>query len=79
MIQKSPERLTDHGKKILSRLRATAPNWMSRTQLAESIGKKRLTQYDVAVLELLTKMELIEANQKEGKGREGFNWEYRAI
>jgi hypothetical protein len=78
MIQKAPERLTDHGKKILARLRSHAPNWMSRSQIAESIGKKRLTQYDVAVLELLTKMELIESNQKEGKGREGFNWEYRA-
>lgn len=78
MIQPPPKHITPHGEKLLEALRAQTGEWLARSDIAAAIGKKRLTQYDMAMLDLLADQQLIEKRQKEGYSPLGYMWEYRA-
>ena len=79
MIQPRPKRVTEHGEKLLVALQAADGQWIGRTEIAASIEKKRLTPYDVALLDLLVERKLIEVRQLPGRSRDGYVWQYRAV
>ena len=66
--------LADHLLKILR----TSGEWMTRTQIAQAIGRSRLTPYDISCLELLATQALVETRQAK-RGLFGTRWEYRAL
>ena len=69
--------LTPHAKKLLQSLRQYDTLWLSRSEIADHIGKKRLTPYDIQLLESFTDMGLGEARKVEIRGT--IHWQYRSI
>ena len=57
-------RLTEQAHKLLEILRATEIMWMNRKDIARAIGKRRLTPYDIALLELLQDKGLVEIKSR---------------
>ena len=52
--------------------------WMNRSLIAWDIGKKRLTPYDIAMLDLLEAEGLIDVVQWEGYSPHGYTYGYKA-
>jgi hypothetical protein len=75
---KPPTEVTPHGEKLLEALRSAGGQWMNRRAIANAIGKRRLTPYDLALLELLVNEGIIEAEKHPSKAPIPFEWEYRA-
>ncbi|GAB4517488.1 MAG: hypothetical protein OHK0046_24120 [Anaerolineae bacterium] len=71
-----PKRLTAHAEKLLNGLDKHRNQWLTRLEIARVIGKKRLTPYDIALLELLAEQNVIKMAQEEGFSREGYRWVY---
>jgi hypothetical protein len=72
----SPNRITDHAQKILSAIAQRRNQWLTRAQVAQAIGKRRLTPYDVTLLDFLTDSGHIQTKQEAGFSREGYRWVY---
>lgn len=79
MLQPKPKRITAHGDKIVTVMQSVEDKnrWLDRSEIAELLGKKRLTAYDTALLDLLTEQGLIETQKAEGYSREGYKWQHR--
>jgi len=71
-----PKRLTPHALKMEAALGRGRNQWHTRLEIARAIGKKRLTPYDIDLLDLLAEMGRIRVRQTEGYSREGYRWEY---
>lgn len=71
-----PKRITAHGEKLLDRLRQRPNEWFTRREVAFLIDKKRLTPYDIAMLDLLVERGYICHEKEEGYSREGYRWRY---
>lgn len=69
--------LTPHARKLLNALREYENLWLSRTEIAENIGKNRLTPYDIQLLESFADVGLGEARKVEIKGT--IHWQYRTV
>lgn len=73
---RKPQRVTPHAQKLLDALEKRRNQWLTRLEVARAIGKKRLTPYDINLLELLAESGQIRVQQTEGYSREGYRWEY---
>lgn len=73
-----PARITPHGERMLEAIRNAGGQWVRRSQIAEALGKKRLTQWEIALLGALVNGGLIEAEQRPFSGLAGVQWVYRA-
>lgn len=62
---------------LLRVIRGAAPEWITRQQISEAIGRRRITPYDIATLDRLVQDQVIEARQAQ-RGAFGKRWEYRA-
>lgn len=71
-----PTRITAHAEKLREALRSTPNEWLTRRDIAFKVGKKRLTPYDIELLDLLAERKEIYRAQEEGFSREGFRWVY---
>lgn len=71
-----PQRLTAHANRLLDGLEKHRNQWLTRSEVAAAIGKKRLTPYDIDMLDLLAEKGRIRVEQEEGFSREGFRWIY---
>ena len=69
--------LTPHARKLLAALREYENLWLSRTEIAENIGKTRLTPYDIQLLESFADIGIGEARKVEIKGT--IHWQYRTV
>lgn len=69
--------LTPHARKLLSALREYENLWLSRTEVADYIGKNRLTPYDIQLLESFADIGIGEARKVEIKGT--IHWQYRTV
>ncbi len=76
MTAPKPGRITAHGYKLLEGLERRRNQWLTRKEVALVIGKKRLTPYDIALLELLAEQGRIDIDQQEGYSRDGYRWIY---
>ena len=76
MAAPKPSRITAHGYKLLEGLERRRNQWLTRKEVALVIGKKRLTPYDIAMLELLAEQGHIDMDQQEGYSRDGYRWIY---
>jgi hypothetical protein len=73
-----PSRLTEQAQKLLEILRDTRIEWMNRKDIARAIGKRRLTPYDIALLELLQDKGLVEIKSRPNGTPIGYEWVYHA-
>lgn len=71
-------RLTEQAQKLLEILKDTRMEWMNRKDIARAIGKRRLTPYDIALLELLQDKGLVEIKSRENGTPIGYEWVYHA-
>lgn len=72
-----PTEVTPHGEKLLQALRS-AREWMNRKAIAHAIGKRRLTPYDLALLELLVSQGKVEVEKRDYDSVIPYQWVYRA-
>ncbi|TVR22817.1 MAG: hypothetical protein EA396_05365 [Anaerolineaceae bacterium] len=70
------QHITEHGQKILAILQTQRNRWLTRGQIAAALGKRRLTPYDITLLELFVDEGFIQSRQQKGYSREGFRWLY---
>lgn len=71
-----PKRITAHAEKLLNGLEKKRNQWQTRNDIAKLISKKRLTPYDIDLLDLLAEQGYIRREQEEGYSREGYRWVY---
>lgn len=71
-----PQRVTAHAQKLLDGFEERRNQWLTRRDIAKMIGKKRLTPYDIDLLDLLAERGLIRMEQEEGFSKEGYRWVY---
>ncbi|MCL4253045.1 MAG: hypothetical protein KJ043_04605 [Anaerolineae bacterium] len=71
-----PTRITDHADGILLLLQENKNRWHTRIQVAELMGRTRLTPYDIQCLELLVQMDLVYQGKEDGYSRDGYRWRY---
>jgi len=76
MPVRGPQRITAHAEKMLDGFNKHRNEWLTRKDIAVMIGKKRLTPYDIDLLELMAERDLIRMEQEEGYSREGYRWIY---
>lgn len=69
--------LTPHARKLLAALREYENLWLSRTEIADYIGKNRLTPYDIQLLVSFADIGIGEARKVEIKGT--IHWQYRTV
>lgn len=67
--------LTPHAHKLLAALREYRRVWLSRSDVADGIGKNRLTPYDIRLLMSFTELGIGEARKVEVNGT--LYWQYR--
>lgn len=77
-IRPPASRLTEQAQKLLEILRSTGVDWMNRKDIARAIGKRRLTPYDIALLELLQDKGLVEIQSRPNGTPIGYEWVYHA-
>jgi hypothetical protein len=77
MLMTKPE-LTEKARDLLEVIRLWRGEWVTRAQIAEVEGKKRLNVWDVKLLDDLATAELIEARKVKIKSPIGYEWQYRA-
>ncbi len=71
-------RLTEQGQRLLDILQKPGHEWMSRKQIARALGKRRLTPYDIALLEILQDKGLVEIQSRANGTPIGYEWVYHA-
>ncbi|MBL8165566.1 MAG: hypothetical protein JNJ61_26520 [Anaerolineae bacterium] len=74
----STSRLTEQAQKLLEILQKKGNVWMNRKDIARAIGKRRLTPYDIALLELLQDKGLVEIQSRANGTPIGYEWVYHA-
>jgi hypothetical protein len=74
-----PDKVTPHGERLLAILQSAGGKWLDRREIAQAIERKRLTPYDIAMLELLVKLGEAEAEQRPVPGPIAYEWIYRAV
>lgn len=74
---KPPAHITPHGEALLSILRRAGDQWLTRTQIAQSAGRSRLTPYDISTLDFLAIAGEIEVRQAK-RGLVATRFEYKA-
>lgn len=71
------EGLTTHTLSLLDEIYRRG-GWITRSELADAWGKKKLNPWDTGMLDKLVERGLIEKQQRPRPGAVGFEWIYRA-
>lgn len=74
------EKLPDGAAKLLDaliELNAQGDRWVQRSEIADAIGKKRLTAGDMAFLEMLEATDFVESTHQDTHTPMGYKWVYR--
>lgn len=74
-----PDTLTGVQKKLLKVINDNPNQWLSRSDIAELVGKNALNPNDRNLLTDLGKRGLIEIKKTSVAGAIGFQWEYKAL
>ncbi|MBZ0293848.1 MAG: hypothetical protein K8L99_14880 [Anaerolineae bacterium] len=71
--------ITDHALKLLEVLQAQTGQWLNRKAIAEGVGKRRLTPYDIELLQRLVDEGLVEIGKRPNPTPIGYEYAYRAV
>lgn len=71
--------LTEQSHRILEVLRANQDEWLSRKDIARGLGKRRLTPYDIELLQRLCEEGLAEIGKRPNSTPIGYEYAYQAV
>jgi predicted transcriptional regulator len=70
--------MTPQAETILQKLRMNG-GWMTRSEIAAALGRKRINVWTVAVLDMLVEQGLVAVEKRDAHGGIGFAWSYKAV
>ncbi len=71
--------ITDQAQKLLDALQSNPGQWLTRKSIAEKLGKRRLTPYDIELLQRLCDERLAEIGKRPNPTPIGYEYAYRAL
>ena len=77
MIEKITSRLGKQTDILMNVLRESPGQWFSRSDIAKVLEKRKLSSYDIAMLEILQEKGLIEIQLRDNRTPIGFEFVYR--
>lgn len=77
MVEKVTSRLGRQSDVLLSVLRDASGDWLSRSDIAKLLEKRKLSSYDIAMLEVLQEKGLIEITHRDNRTPIGYEFVYR--
>jgi hypothetical protein len=77
MIEKITSRLGKQTDILINVLRESPGEWFSRSDIAKVLEKRKLSSYDIAMLEILQEKGLIEIQLRDNRTPIGFEFVYR--
>lgn len=78
MVEKVTSRLSKQSDVLLSVLKESAGEWLNRSDIARMLDKRKLSAYDIAMLEILQEKGLIEIQHRDNRTPIGYEFVYRA-
>jgi hypothetical protein len=78
-VNKSISRLTEHSDRLLEVLKQRPGEWVSRSDIARILEKRKLSAYDIAMLEILEHQGVIEIKHRDNRTPIGFEYVYRTL
>lgn len=77
MLDRTTTRLGKHVDVLMNILRVTPGEWLTRSDIAKALKKRRLSSYDIAMLEILHEKGLIEIELRDNRTPIGYEFVYR--
>ncbi len=77
MVEKVTSRLGKHSDILLSVLRDASGEWLTRSDIAKLLEKRKLSSYDIAMLEFLQEKGLVEITHRDNRTPIGYEFVYR--
>ena len=77
MVEKVTSRLSKHSDILLSVLSELPGEWLTRSDIARMLEKRKLSSYDIAMLEILQEKGLVEIEHRDNRTPIGYEFVYR--
>jgi hypothetical protein len=77
-VEKITSRLSRQSDVILNVLKEASSEWVTRSELARMLEKRKLSSYDIAMLEFLQEKGLVEIQHRDNRTPIGYEFVYRA-
>ncbi|MAS37349.1 MAG: hypothetical protein CL610_25330 [Anaerolineaceae bacterium] len=77
MVEKVTSRLGKQSDMLLRVLKETPEDWLTRSDIARLLEKRKLSSYDIAMLEVLQEKGLIEIEHRDNRTPIGYEFVYR--
>lgn len=77
MAEKTVSRLEKQTDILLNVLKDAPGKWFTRSAIARAMHKRRLSSYDIAMLEILQVQGLVEIQHRENRTPIGYEFVYR--
>ena len=77
MVEKVTSRLSKQSDTLLNVLKDSPGEWLTRSEIARMLDKRKLSAYDIAMLEILQEKELIEIKHRDNRTPIGYEFVYR--
>jgi hypothetical protein len=77
MVEKVTSRLSKQSEILLSVLSESPEDWLTRSDIARMLDKRKLSSYDIAMLEILQEKGLVEIQHRDNRTPIGYEFVYR--
>ncbi len=77
MVDKVKSRLSKQSDVLLNVLKENHGEWLTRSEIARILDKRKLSSYDIAMLEILQEKGLIEIQHRDNRTPIGYEFVYR--
>ncbi len=77
-VERMTSRLSVQSDVLLQVLRNASGDWLTRSSIARRLRKRRLSAYDIAMLEILQEKGLVEIQHRENRTPIGYEFVYSA-
>ena len=77
-VERRTSRLSMQSDRLLNVLRNAEDDWLTRSSIARKLRKRRLSAYDIAMLEILQEKGLVEIQHRENRTPIGYEFVYSA-
>ena len=78
MVEKITSRLSQQSDVLLNVLKEAPTEWVTRSEIAKMLEKRKLSSYDIAMLEFLQEKGLVEIMHRDNRTPIGYEFVYRA-
>jgi hypothetical protein len=77
MVEKVTSRLSKQSDILLNVLSESPDDWLTRSDIARMLDKRKLSSYDIAMLEILQEKGLVEIQHRDNRTPIGYEFVYR--